>query len=229
MKWDELDKEKSREKYESFYSSNMMECPREYESLRNDLWQLFNETLNEIGIQPKDIQSKNYAYQIDYKFGIKIFVLFSEKYQMSLRDAATDGVWRFLSVVVVPDIVALRYGKDHPDRFWKKPKRLWLRVIWWYIFLSWQGNRESTSKILENNSTDEILQLVDRCGRGGYRISLYREFMKKYSMLDVSERRQKRIFRRMMVLNTAKVQVVEPALVDGGERRYVDDLYAYFC
>ena len=52
--------------------------------------------------------------------------------------------------------------------------------------------------------------------------------MKKYSELDISERRQKQIFRKMMVLNTARVQVIEPALVDGGERRYVDDLCNYF-
>ena len=147
---------------------------------------------------------------------------------MTLRLAATEGVWRFLSVKVVPDIIALRYGKDHPDRFWKKPKRLWLRVIWWYIYLSWQGDEKSTADVLKNNSTDEIAQLVDRCGRGGYRVSLYREFMKKYSELDVSERREKDIFRKTMKLNTARVQVIEPALVDGGERQYVDDLYNYF-
>ena len=52
--------------------------------------------------------------------------------------------------------------------------------------------------------------------------------MKKYSELDVSERREKDIFRKTMKLNTARVQVIEPALVDGGERQYVDDLYNYF-
>lgn len=229
MKWEELNKEQSQEEYNRFCDSNEVECLENYKPLRNDLIQLFNETLQERALCLEDIQTKNCAYQIDYTFGVKLYELFANKYQMSLRAAATDGVWRYLSVKVVPDIVALRYGKDHPDRFWKKPKRLWLRVIWWYVFLSWQGNKETTINVLKDNSTDEILQLVDRCGRGGYRVSLYREFMKMYSELDVAERRQKRIFRRMMVLNTAKVQVVEPALVDGGERKYIDELYAYFC
>ena len=94
--------------------------------------------------------------------------------------------------------------------------------------LSWQGDEESTREILKDNSTDEILQLVDRCGRDGYRVDLYREIMKQYAEMDVTERRKDQVFRKMMVLNTAKVQVIEPALVDGGEIKYVDDLCVYF-
>ena len=228
MEWEVLDKEQSRVIFEDFCSSGNVTCPDGYKTIRNELCQMFDETLSEIGIDPEDIQTKNNAYQVDYIYGLKLYVLLTEKYHMTLRLAATEGVWRFLSVKVVPDIIALRYGKDHPDRFWKKPKRLWLRVIWWYIYLSWQGDEKSTADVLKNNSTDEIAQLVDRCGRGGYRVSLYREFMKKYSELDVSERREKDIFRKTMKLNTARVQVIEPALVDGGERQYVDDLYNYF-
>ncbi len=82
--------------------------------------------------------------------------------------------------------------------------------------------------MLKDNSTDEILQLVDRCGRGGYRVDLYRALMSEYSLLDPIERRRKQLFRRMMVLNTARVQVVEPGLVLGGEHRYILDLIEYF-
>lgn len=228
MKWQTLDKEQSRIYFEEFCNTNTNSCPDEYIGLRDDMRQLFVETLSEIGIQPEDIGKKNYAYQVDYIYGIKIYELLNTKYNMTLRNASDESIWRFLSVKVVPDIIALRYDKSHPDRFWKKPKRLWLRVLWWYIYLSWQGDSQSTKQILETNSTDEILQLVDRCGRSGYRVSLYREFMKKYSELDVTERRQKDIFRKMMVLNTARVQVMEPALVDGGERQYVNDLCDYF-
>ena len=96
------------------------------------------------------------------------------------------------------------------------------------FFLPLQGDEESTREILKDNSTDEILQLVDRCGRDGYRVDLYREIMKQYAEMDVTERRKDQVFRKMMVLNTAKVQVIEPALVDGGEIKYVDDLCVYF-
>ena len=94
--------------------------------------------------------------------------------------------------------------------------------------MSWQGDEEATREILKDNSTDEILQLVDRCGRGGYRVELYRELMRQHAELDVAERRKTQIFRKIMVLNTARVQVVEPGLVSGGEKQYVSDLIHYF-
>ena len=36
------------------------------------------------------------------------------------------------------------------------------------------------------------------------------------------------IFRKIMVLNTARVQAIEPGLVFGGEKQYVSDLCEYF-
>lgn len=228
MKWLEINKEKSSEKYDLFVENGSFECPDEYKALQQDLQEAFVKTLSEIGIDREEIDTQNNAYKVDYIFGMKMYLLLTKKYGMTVRTAACDGMWRHLSLCVVPDIVDMRYGKDHPDRFWKKAKRIWLRVIWWYIYLSWQGDEETTRNVLKDNSTDEILQLVDRCGRGGYRVELYRKFMKKYSELDISERRKSRIFRKMMVLNTARVQVMEPGLVDGGEKKYVDDICNYF-
>ena len=228
MNWQKMDKNESMLAFEEFTSSGVVSCPEEYAEMRNDLCNLFTETLSELGIGPEMIPKKNYSYQVDYLYGIKIYKLLNEKYGMSIREASSAGVWRFISVAVVPDVVALRYGTDHPDRFCKKDKRLWFRVLWWYIYLSWQGDENSTKEVLKDNSTDEILQLVDRCGKGGYRVDLYREVMKQYSQINPSERRRKQIFRRIMVLNTARVQVIEPSLVEGGETQYVKDLADYF-
>lgn len=228
MDWKEISKEEGSDRFDDYCKSKEVKCPEEYQKLREEILNLFVCTLSEIGIDPEDINSKNYAYQVDYIFGLKFYQLLNNSYNMSIRAAATDGIWRFLSICVVPDLVEMRYGLDHPDRFWKKPKRVWLRVIWWYIHLSWQGDEDTTREILKDNSTDEILQLVDRCGRDGYRVDLYREIMKQYAAMDITERRKDQIFRRMMVFNTAKVQAIEPALVDGGETRYVDDLCEYF-
>lgn len=228
MDWKEISREESSEQFNEYCKTKKANCPDKYKIFRDEILNLFVCTLSEIGIDPVDINSKNYSYQVDYLFGLKFYQLVNERYNMSIRAASTDGVWRFLSTCVVPDLVEMRYGLDHPDRFWKKPKRIWLRVIWWYIHLSWQGDEQSTREILKDNSTDEILQLVDRCGHDGYRVDLYREIMKQYARMDASTRRKDQIFRRMMVLNTAKVQVIEPELVDGGEPQYVDDLRGYF-
>lgn len=228
MNWIEIEKEESRQRYEEYCVTGILDFAKDYNELRQDLVDLFETALTKIGIIEAQIPEKNYSYQLDLQFGIKLYMTLNQKYGMNVRLAATDGVWRYLCACVVPDIIEKRYGKGHPDRIWKKPKRLWLRVLWWYIYLSWQGTEVATEAVLRNNSTDEILQLVDRCGRGGYRVDLYREFMKKNGTINLTERSKRQLFRKIMVLNTARVQAVEPALTSGGVQGYVENLYDYF-
>lgn len=227
MNWKEIKTEEAREMFLEYYESKSFNFEKGYTELRKDLCMLFESSLQELEINEFEIAQKNNSYQLDLNFGIKMYETLNSKYGMNVRLASTPGVWRYISVAVVPDLVEKRYGIDHQDRFWKKSKRLWLRVLWWYIYLSWQGTAQQTFNILKDNSTDEILQLVDRCGRGGYRVELYRALMKKNSELDPAERRKKGLFRKLMVLNTARVQVIEPALSDGGEEGYVDSLCEY--
>ena len=228
MDWKELKIDAAVELFDNYRATGDFDCPNAFVEMRSDLCQAFSQTLAEIGISPEMISTKNYAYQVDYVFGLKLYALLNNKYGMNLRIATNTGVWRFLSIMVVPDIISMRYGTDHPDRYWKKPKRLWLRVLWWYIHLSWQGDDASTAKTLEDNSTDEILQLVDRCGRGGYRVELYRELMRQHAEIDLTLRRKSKVFRKTMVLNTARTQVMEPLLVDGGAKEYITELISYF-
>ncbi len=228
IEWKELDRDKASALFDDYCNTGKCNCPVEYKEIRETLCSMFAQTLSEIGISAELISTKNYSYQVDYIFGLKLYSFMNNKCGMTPRIASTAGVWRFLSIQVIPDVIDMRYGVDHPDRYWKKSKRLWLRVLWWYIHLSWQGDEESTSSVIKDNSTDEILQLVDRCGRGGYRVDLYREFMKQYSQLDAVDRRKNQVFRKVMVLNTARVQVVEPGLVEGGIKEYVSGLFNYF-
>lgn len=230
MNWEEirLDSNTASILFEDYKTSGDLQCPDEFIRLRDDITSCFVAALSELNISPEQISKKNNSYLVDCRFGINLFSLLNRKYGMTVRHASSADVWRFLSIRVVPDVVDMRYGTDHPDRFWKKAKRIWLRVLWWYIYLSWQGTEEATAEVLKDNSTDEILQLVDRCGRGGYRVNTYRVLMKQYAELDSVERRKKQIFRRVMVLNTARVQVIEPGLVCGGEEKYVFDLIRYF-
>ena len=228
MKWKEYKADEAKTCFENYCRTGQFEYAFEFEELRSDLVTLFKDALQEIGISEGEISNSNNSYQLDLHFGLKLYMTLNEKYGMNTRYAATEGIWRYLCVAVVPDLIDKRYGKDHPDRFWKKPKRLWLRVLWWYIYLSWQGSKEDTFEILKDNSTDEILQMTDRCGRDGYRVSLCREMMKKNGELNPAERRKSQIFRKMMVLNTARVQVIEPELMPGGTVAYVDSLCRYF-
>ena len=231
MKWLELSKEDAKTSLEVYMRTEEHSCDKSYEELRQDLLRLFENALDEIGIKEDGLDQDNNKYQLDLRFGLQLYELLNNKYGMCVRLAATDGIWRYLAVCVVPELTVKRYcrdGKEHPDRFWKKGRRIWLRVLWWYIYLSWQGSTDATFQALKDNSTDEILQMVDRCGRGGYRTALYREIIRQYSEMDSAERRNKKMFRKMFVLNTARVQAVEPELIPGGNTIYVKQLIEYF-
>ena len=136
--------------------------------------------------------------------------------------ASTPGIWRYLSVNVVPDLVEKRYGIDHPDRFWKKAKRLWLRVLWWYIHLSWQGNATATKDVLKDLGTDTISDFIERTGKG-YRLRLYRELIKAYSGV---EKKSSSLFNKIATQNRVNCTTVEPALTQNAEPGYVAQLFA---
>lgn len=170
-------------------------------------------------------ERESQKYKIDYKFGIYLYRLLS-KHGFTVRHASDDNVWRFLSLNVIPDIVARRWGKTAETRYYKVGNRIWLKTIWWYIYLSYNNSLEETAKIIDTNTTDQILQLVDRAGRKGYYIDVYRNIMYYFW-------RARRInpelgdidFRHIMILHTAMCRNVEPGLCRNGEKGYVEMIF----
>lgn len=165
------------------------------------------------------------SYAFDLNMGLILYRVLKEDYGFNERLAAQDEMWRYLSLEVFPDLVYERFGLNDL-RFYKGTRRIWLKSIWWYIHLSWQGTVEETLDTLKDNSSDEILQLLDRSGIGGYRVELTREMMRQYKVH--SGTRVPELFRRILKLNTARLNVIEPSLVEGGTETYVTDLYKYF-
>ena len=175
-------------------------------------------------------------YYIDVHLGLLLYEYLWSIPEFSLRVAANDGFWRYLSLKVAPDVVAQRWGKDNDDHYWSKPTRIWFRSIWWFVHLSWQGDYESTKKLLETPffTTDTILNFEERNGRRGTCVEAYREIIKCYSSIPESTikmygSRKKGnsddLFRVVMKLNTAKMLVMEPALCLGGEAAYAKGLF----
>lgn len=159
-------------------------------------------------------------YQFDLLFALELYQLLSERNGFTNRMATNDDIWRYLSVCVIPDIVHSRWGLNE-DHFYRMSRRIWLKSIWWYIHLSWMENKENTYNILKGNTTDTILQLVERPGVGYY-ISVFREIMSQYSNYQDNSRI---IFRRVLKLNTARLLTTSPELVEGGVKEYVSTLF----
>jgi hypothetical protein len=156
----------------------------------------------------------------DVKVGLALYRVLAEA-GMDIRTAADDGWWRFLTLHVLPDLVKSRWDSTPPVRFWKGRSRIWLRAMWWTVHLTWQGSEESTRKVLESVTTDTVVQLVERPGKGGFRIDLTRLIFKMRRVRKPSQDQ----FRAIMKLNTAQIVLKEPVFCAGGLSGYVDALF----
>jgi hypothetical protein len=175
--------------------------------------------------------TRSKGYGADLAFGLKIYELFVKEFGLNAGTASDDGVWRYIQMKVVPDLIFERWSADggpnriNNDRFWKDSRRMWLKTMWWYIHLSLQNDSlEETERILIGNGSDDISQLVERSG-SGYRVELYRAIMRRY--FD-SERKDRQILRKVLKLNVVRCATVEPLLFSSGIEDYVNSLFEYF-
>jgi hypothetical protein len=148
--------------------------------------------------------------------------------KLSMRQASNDGFWRWLSLQILPDQVYTRW-QDHlsEHRFYQNKRRIWLKSLWWYIHLSWQGNLDQTKQVLNQLGIDEMIQLVERIG-DGYRVELYREMMKQLILQKNLRTSQNQLFRKVMKLNTLRLTHIIPEFYENGIEGYVKDLYDHF-
>ena len=223
------DSEKAMSEWINNYPNLPVIAP-DYTGVRSDLTKLFQSVLNsanEKGIKTQD-------YYTDSRFGILLYMYLKKQSWFSLRLAADDGFWRYLSLKVIPDAVAARWGKDNDSHYWSTPGRVWLKQIWWYVHLSWKNDEAMTRKIIEssNCSTDTILNFVERTGKKGTCVEAYRWIIFFYSTIpsDVlsnynKNRKADDLFRVVMKLNTARMMVAEPALCSGGCEGYAKKLF----
>lgn len=190
---------------------------------------------NELDLEYSDLRGKllkqfdtvkgGNKYAIDFTFGILLYKTLHE-FGFTPRDAANDDKWRFLSLCVVPDLVAKRWGKNMEIRYFKQADRIWLKTLWWYIYLSMQKTAEETVRVLEKNTTDEILNLVDRVGKNGYHVNVCRKIMYYYwKARQVNPDVNSKHFRNIMILHTALSVNVVPELFENGADGYVKMLF----
>ena len=211
-----LTKKESAEAMELWISSGFVlpEVGKDYEDLRKDISIIFQTASEE-----KD------TYRMDVCFGVLLYDYLRNMPWFTERLASDDGFWRYLSLVCVPDLVGKRWGNDNADHYYVKPSRIWLKTVWWYVHLSLKdADTEKTRNLLlsANFNTDTILNLVERTGRGGTNIGVYRAIMEHYGALYGPKNKD---FRSLMKLNTARTVVVEPVLYDGGINGYAISLF----
>ena len=171
------------------------------------------------------------GYEIDLRVGLAIYKFFLDyKYKLNPIYANDDDIWRFLSVKVFLDITYLREPKNDRfgiyfshDRVYKHPKRIWLKQLWWYVHLAWQGDVDATYQVLNKFGSGCISQILERAGKG-YRVDITRTLFKKMAERCEQDKLPQKTFTAIMMLNYAKGFTVEPTLVNGGTDAYLDGL-----
>ena len=185
-----------------------------WEALRKQLIDARDEVFEERGYD----NAEKLDYDFDVAYGFKLYEILNENVGFNNREASNNDFWNWLSVRIIPDVVHSRWGNS-PEHYFQRPTRTWLKVIWWYIHICWDGSEEATYELIKNNTTDTIQGLIERPGIGYY-VDVYHEIMKRYK--DYQDRN---LFRRVMKLNTARLMTTSPELVDGGIEAYVEDLF----
>jgi len=193
----------------------------QYLKIRLDIIDLFDNT--SIRIFGERSEKNTYGYNFDAEFGLAIYSYLS-KLGMTEADAANDDIWRFIQMKVIPDVIYDRWpyknGKFNNKRFWSDKSRLYLKVIWWYIDLIWAGTEEETKRYM---TSLDISQIIDRAGKSGTRIAVYREILHVFSRVDSSERTN--LIDRVLMLNSSYCSSIEPELMNCSLEEYVVSLY----
>lgn len=195
-----------------------------FADFRNQILDVFKKALEET--------NGKMAYIVDLRVGLKLYSLLPIDKNFTIIQASNDDFWRYVSVKVMPDITYLRYpvpekaigetgGRLNHKRFYSHTRRIWLKSLWWYIYLSWQGSEARTFEALKNNTVDNINKLIETPGRG-YRVRLYRAMIDEYAKTGPHNSKEFAAFTKM---NNAKCVLVEPALTEGGEKGYAHRLF----
>lgn len=221
----------AEDKYDSFYKD-----------IRASLVGCFQEALSD--------NHSRIDYNLDLRMGIRLYELMNPSKGFTIIQANDDDIWRYVSVNVMPDLTFIRYPNQPEDvdvlrefipdlsyaigvkaekdsihikkkRFYSHTRRIWLKTLWWYIHLGWQGDSDTTYSVLENNGTNIISHFIERPGRG-YRTTLFRYMLYAYSLLP---EQKDSTFRAAAKINLAKCITTEPALTVGGELKYSQDLF----
>ena len=172
-------------------------------------------------------QSGYKDYQLDYRFSLIFYDYFRKKEWMTDRIAADYDFWSYLALIVIPDLVYDRFGVQDDKHYYSKGLRIWPYTLYWYSHLSWQGDVESTDKILSASRccSDTILNLVERPGRNGTYVDLYRNIMYYFVNINPTKNVDSiKLFRSIMKLALAKPQVIDPDLYSGGTRAYANEI-----
>ena len=222
--------------FEENQESLLNPCPpEEYSELHDKIRTKFDECV-ETAKSGGYSSYRSQEYGIDLNMAREIYLVLHDM-GFSQRDASDDEIWLYINMYVVPDVIYLRFkrsAKEHlvPDRFYENNRRYYPKMLWWYIHIAWQdvgenwiGCLDATVEMLSGNQSDDISQLIERAGEGGYPTAVYNEVLRRYADELKRGTTVKSLLSKVLHLNIVRMESVEPELVVGGVQSYVSGLF----
>lgn len=200
--------------------------PFEGFSLKKSEKAMYSKIRSELKKTFESIPSGISSYEFDVRFGIKVYTCLNE-HGMTPADASMDGIWRYIQMKIVPDIIHKIWIPRNRDttindsRMWSRSPRLYLKVLWWFIHIVWDQDEEHTLAHLGNNC--DISQIIDRTTMG-YRVDVYKAIVHVYGNLK-EEQITKRLLSRVLMLNSSYCSYLEPELLESDLKEYAKSLY----
>ena len=216
MRWN-ADLSNSRNPFADFDEGHLNEWYRE---MRDSLIGLFDDA------DSACISLSNRAYDFDLTLAISLYE-YMQGLGMTVIEASNDGIWRYIQMKVIPDQIHRRWkptdGQINESRYWKRPWRIYLKILWWYVHLSYNESLDYTREMLKNNSSNDISQLVERSGEG-YRIEYTREIMRRFGLLEPGQH-GKDTLSHILMMNNVLCTRVDPELNGQSIEEYVDGIF----
>lgn len=234
MGYQVMEKDKIIKAYEDFVNNGTVKedyLDSNHKAIRQfflDNYQPIKQSIDESG----ESKAKK-MYLLDLELALRFYEFMNSQADFDDLYASNYMFWRTIAVFDIPDIVADRWGTEAKDHFYAKNTRVYPYVLYWYIKLCWQGDKEKTKAVLLKNDEDVVLQLVERTNKIGTNLDFYRTFMKDYQdscydetkkeilLLASKEHKTMTLFRIAMVKNTSKLVVFRPEFYPGGIEGYI--------
>lgn len=179
--------------------------------------------------------SSSYKYKRDIDIGLALYKFFEDpSREFSTWESNDRHMWSYLSLKVVPDIIFRRGGKSAPipDLYYRRPARMYLRKLWWFMHLSLVEDTdtrkmdvEKTKRQLEILREQDANELMDRSA-GGFHLDFSRTMMSLYSeycrMNNVTGTPREDFFRALIHEHHLRMQITSPELE--GKEQYFKEI-----
>ena len=146
---------------------------------------------------------KNRKTRFDLKLGLKLL----EWIDMSPSVASEPEIWAYLNIVLIPDIIKMRWDKEEKvinrERYYDKTRN-YLGKLWWGAYLSTSNDDRLFEYIKEHDEFDAFFDRANSRGYNGYINVVYKVFDARWDSIKEEVKQERTRFFREVIIKICK-------------------------